>query len=240
MFAQGLAAEFDGFGAVDEAVEDGVGEGRIVELGVPEFERQLAGDDEAAALVAVFEEFEQQGLMDGGERDEAEVIEDEQVDAALGFEPMAEAALGVDGGEFVGEARQAQVADGLLLVDGGLGEGAGEIAFADAGGAEQQEVVVLAQPVEAEQGVPAGFAEAARGAQVDVGGMGVLGEFGEFQAPGLGKAVAMQGLGLEQEREGIEECVVGLQPDEGVGGAAQAEAGELGMQGFMQHGGAPG
>ncbi|MCK9366576.1 MAG: hypothetical protein M0P72_05435 [Metallibacterium scheffleri] len=34
--------------------------------------------------LAVFEEFEEQGLMDGGERDEAEVIEDEQVDAALG------------------------------------------------------------------------------------------------------------------------------------------------------------
>jgi hypothetical protein len=51
---------------VDEAIEDRIGERRVLELGVPELERQLAGDDDTATLLAILEEFEQQRLMARG------------------------------------------------------------------------------------------------------------------------------------------------------------------------------
>ena len=92
-FAHGFAGQLDQFSVVDEAVEDGVGESRIFELAVPEFNRQLAGDDHAAALVAVFEQFEQQRLMRLAHRHQAEVVEYDDLDSAQGFQPVTGAAL---------------------------------------------------------------------------------------------------------------------------------------------------
>jgi len=64
---------------VHEAVEDGVGERRVLELSVPELDRQLAGDEHASALVAVFEKFEQQRLVSLGHWHQAEVVEHQQI-----------------------------------------------------------------------------------------------------------------------------------------------------------------
>ncbi len=44
---------------MDEAVEDGVGEGGVVEVFVPGVHWELAGDDGGAVVVAVVEEFEE-------------------------------------------------------------------------------------------------------------------------------------------------------------------------------------
>ena len=45
-FAQALAGEFDPVGVVDEAIEDGVGDGGIADDFVPAIDGHLAGDDE--------------------------------------------------------------------------------------------------------------------------------------------------------------------------------------------------
>ena len=50
-------------GIVDEAIEDGVGIGRIADDLVPDRYWQLAGDDRRAAAVALLEDFEQVGLV---------------------------------------------------------------------------------------------------------------------------------------------------------------------------------
>ena len=44
LFAHRFAGQLDQFVVVDEAVEDGVGERWVLELSVPELDRQLAGD----------------------------------------------------------------------------------------------------------------------------------------------------------------------------------------------------
>lgn len=164
LFAHGITREFDAFGVVDEAIEDGVGEGGVLELAVPEFDGELAGDEDAAALLPVFEEFEEQRLMAGAHGHEAEVVEDDQIDAREGFEPVADASLGLQGGEFFTEARQSEIAHRFLLIDDGFGECAGEITLADSGWADEEHVLVLLEPVEGDELLPAGFAEAARGA----------------------------------------------------------------------------
>jgi hypothetical protein len=45
-------------GVVDEAVENGVGIGRVADDGVPVFDGELAGDDGGSAAVAFLEDFE--------------------------------------------------------------------------------------------------------------------------------------------------------------------------------------
>ncbi len=44
---------------VDEAVQDGIGQGRIADRFVPVLHRELTGNDRGAAAVAVFEDFQQ-------------------------------------------------------------------------------------------------------------------------------------------------------------------------------------
>ena len=68
-------------GVVDEAVEDGVGEGRIADDLVPVLDRHLAGDDGGGAPVAVVDDLEQVAALLAGERREAPIVEDEQLDA---------------------------------------------------------------------------------------------------------------------------------------------------------------
>jgi hypothetical protein len=54
LLAQAIAAELQAMGVVDDAVEDGVGEGRFADQVVPFVDRDLAGDQRGAAAVAVF------------------------------------------------------------------------------------------------------------------------------------------------------------------------------------------
>ncbi len=236
LLAHGFATELDSLGVVDQAIENGVGEGRVLELAVPEFDRELTGDEYAAALLPVFEQFEQQRLVVGRHRHEAEVVEDDEVDTPHRLEPLADATLRLQRREFFSETRQAQVAHGLFLIDYGLGQRASEVTLADAGGADQQDVLMLLEPVEADELLPAALAETARRAQVDIGRMGTLPEPSELESSCLGKAVAVQALSLEQDGERVDDFVSAGQSCEGIGGAAQAEADELLLQGFMQHG----
>ena len=67
-------------GVVDEAVEDGVGDGGVGDDLVPMLDRHLTGDDGRSALVAIVDDFEEIATLVAGERGEAPIVEDEQVD----------------------------------------------------------------------------------------------------------------------------------------------------------------
>jgi hypothetical protein len=54
-------------GVVDEAVEDGVGEGGVAEDVVPVVEGELAGDERGAFAVAIVEHFEEVATLGIGE-----------------------------------------------------------------------------------------------------------------------------------------------------------------------------
>ena len=66
-------------GVVDESVEDGVGEGRMIDRGVPVRHRQLAGDDRRTAAVALLQDLEQVVAGPVVERLEPPVVEDQQL-----------------------------------------------------------------------------------------------------------------------------------------------------------------
>ena len=56
--AQALAGQIDPVGVVNDTVEDRVGECRDADHVVPSVDWNLAGDDERAFVVAVFDDFE--------------------------------------------------------------------------------------------------------------------------------------------------------------------------------------
>ena len=52
LFSNGFASELDPVGVVDDAVEDGVGQGGITDQIVPPVDRDLAGDQRGSSAVA--------------------------------------------------------------------------------------------------------------------------------------------------------------------------------------------
>ena len=93
-----VSLEGEAVGVVDEAVEDGVGDGRIGNDLVPLLDRHLAGDDGRSALVAIVDDFEEIAPLLAGERSEAPIVEDEQVPAAaagIGSDPATNVSPGI-------------------------------------------------------------------------------------------------------------------------------------------------
>ena len=80
-------------GVVNEAVEDGVGEGRIADDLAPLLDRNLAGDDRRSALMAVLQDFEEIALFGLCERRQTPVVQDQELDAREAFEQAAIAAV---------------------------------------------------------------------------------------------------------------------------------------------------
>ena len=94
---------------VHDAIEDGVGEGRVVELRVPAVTRQLAGDQGRARADAIVEQFEQVVALGRSDRSDGEVVEDQQVDARQLRQAPTEAAVAVGDAQFLEQARGAHV-----------------------------------------------------------------------------------------------------------------------------------
>ena len=93
MFSQGFSFQLYLVGIVDQAVEDGVGQGGVAEEVMPVCEGELAGDDGGFSVESVIEDFQQVALpifIDGGQ---SPVVEDDDIDAGELFEPSGIAAV---------------------------------------------------------------------------------------------------------------------------------------------------
>ena len=66
-------------GVVDDAVEDGVGEGGFADDVMPFGDGQLAGDQDRGVLVAVLDDFHEVAALIGVETVRAPIVEDEEV-----------------------------------------------------------------------------------------------------------------------------------------------------------------
>lgn len=78
---------------VDEAIEHGVGDGRVADMLVPMRDRQLAGDDGGGAAVSVVDDLQEVAALFGGEWDDAPVVEDQHLDARQVLEHAGIAAV---------------------------------------------------------------------------------------------------------------------------------------------------
>jgi len=65
---------------VDDAVEDGVGQGRVADQVAPAVDRDLASQQRGAAAVAIFDDLQHVVALLGPEGFEAPIVEDQQLE----------------------------------------------------------------------------------------------------------------------------------------------------------------
>jgi hypothetical protein len=118
---------------VDEAVEDGVGDGGVGDDLVPVIDRDLAGDDGRSALMAVVDDFEEIAPLLAGERGEAPIVEDEQIDAGQGLEEPGITSIAAGERESLEQPRETMIEDGSVVAAGLVAERAGDPALAGSG-----------------------------------------------------------------------------------------------------------
>ena len=96
-------------GVVDDAVEDGIGDGGVGDDVVPVLYIDLTGEDGGAAAVAVVENFEQIAALFGADVGKSPVIEDEQFDPREGLEQAGMTAVAAGQRECIEEAWDAMI-----------------------------------------------------------------------------------------------------------------------------------
>jgi hypothetical protein len=116
---------------------------------VPEFERELAGDEGGAPADAVVEEFQQVVAFARADGRNGEIVDDYEVNLGDDGETFAEAAVGVTQAKLLEQPGGAQIERGQTLAAGLVGEGTAEKGLAAAGGAVNDEIVAGADPIAA-------------------------------------------------------------------------------------------
>jgi hypothetical protein len=131
--AHAFSFQDEAVGIVDEAVEDGIGQGRVADDVMPVLDRNLAGDDGRRAAVSIVDDFEEiAALLDGHGR-EPPVVEDKQLDPGQAGQQTPVAAIAASECECLEQPRQAVIEDGAIVAAGLVTERAGDPALAGAG-----------------------------------------------------------------------------------------------------------
>ena len=184
-------------GVVDEAVEDGVGIGRVADDLMPFVDRDLAGEDGRAAAVAFFEDLVEIAASAGVERFEAPIVEDEELGAAEAAHDAGIAAVAAGQREIGEQLGDALIEDRAVVAAGLVAEGTGKPAFADAGRPAQDQIVVRVDPLAGGELVEQRAIEAARGSVIDVLDDGMVAQSGIAQPSGEALVAAMGDLAID-------------------------------------------
>ena len=165
------------------AIEDSIGQGWVAGGLVPVFDGQLAGDDCGGAAVAVFEDFQKVAALGGGQDGEAPIVDNQHVHPGDGFEDAFVAAPVSRAGP-AGKSEGFEHARGALIEDGPpvtarlMAKGAGDPAFAKAGGPGNQQVLMARNPAATRKMGHDTAVKAAWRAQVQIFDAGILVCFG--------------------------------------------------------------
>ena len=132
---------------VQQAIQDGIGDGRFTDDGMPVFDGALAGDDGGIFPIAILDDFEQVVTLRIIERSQEQIIEDEQLDFGQAGKRFKMRAVGFGLKQHFKQARCAQIEHGVTLTGSEVAKRASEITFAHAGGTGQEHGVVMGDPV---------------------------------------------------------------------------------------------
>lgn len=199
--AQGFAIEVEVVRLMDQAVEDGIGQGRVADGGMPVRHGQLAGDDGRAAAMAVIDDFQQVAATLIGERCQSPIINDQH----LGSRHLGQG-LGITA--IVSAKRQcrqqtwkADIEDAMSVSTGLVGQRTGEEGLADAGRAAHEHILVRLDPVTGHQAGEQRPVETAWMTEVDILRGGGLLEFGPFEASSVLSGFALSSFAVEQQAQ---------------------------------------
>jgi hypothetical protein len=152
---------------VEETIADRVGQGGVGEVVVPLGRGKLARDDGGAATIAVLEDLEQVTALLILGRGQAPVVDEEDVHPRESAEEPAVGAVGARQAEIIEQAGGPAVVGAKAAATGLVGEGAGDEALAGAGGARDEDLLVLVDPAAGGELADHGLVELAAGRVVD-------------------------------------------------------------------------
>lgn len=98
---------------------------------------ELAGDQGGAALEAVIQEFEEDALLGFVKRFEPPIVQDEQLDFGQLLQAGEVTPVASGKSELLQQAAHTKVTRAVAMADSLVGEGAGQVGLAGAGGAGQ-------------------------------------------------------------------------------------------------------
>ena len=124
--AQRWAFEIDAMGAMDDAVENAVGQGGIANHLMPAIDRDLAGDEQGSSVVAIVDDLEQIAALLGVERFRPPIIDDQQAGAFERAHQPRQPTFAARLGKFGEQARRALVEHGEALAAGLVAESASQ------------------------------------------------------------------------------------------------------------------
>ena len=202
-------------GVVHQAVEDGVGDGRIGDHLVPVFDVDLTGHDGAAAALPVIEDLQQIPALVRRHVGQAPVVEDQQLAAGYGFEKTRMAAIAARQRQGIEQPGYALIEHRAIIPARLMTEGTGKPTFAEPGFADNDQVLVLVDPIAGCELGEQRLVEAARGFHVGVFDDGVLPEPSELQSAGKPLVFPFDGLTINQKPEPVlerESGDIGLPP----------------------------
>jgi len=184
-------------GAVGQAVQRAVGEDRVVKEGDPFVHGPVARDDGRGAPMALDQDIVEVTRLLGGELAQAEVVEDEQVRREPAPQLALEGIVGPGLMQGLQELGDGDEADAGASPAGAVAEGAGEKGLPHTDRPAEDDVLLLGQPVEAEERADAGAVEADGAVPHDLLEGGGLLEPRLFQPQGEAVAVTPVDLVLE-------------------------------------------
>ena len=168
-------------GVVNETVQDGIGIGRVADYFVPSVYWKLGGNHRGAASIAFLEDFQE--IMPGGgvERLQAPIIENEQIGAAQIAQQTRMASVATRQGKGLEEPGHALIEDRAVVATRLVAERRSQPALADAGWADECQIIVSVDPFALDQLLEQGAVKTAGIAIVDVFDAGLLAQFGDAQ-----------------------------------------------------------
>jgi len=182
LLSQAFAGEVDPVGVVDHPVEDRIGECRDADHIVPAVDRDLAGDQERAGVVAVLDDFEQISRLIGVERFGPPIVEDEQFCARDRAQKPGVTSIAMGDRQIGEQPRHAVVEDGYILPAGFLAERAGEPTLSQPARSGDEQVAALVDPVAGGEFEEQGAIEPARAVVIDILDAGRMAQAGGFGA----------------------------------------------------------
>ena len=177
-FAQALSTELDAIGVVDDAVEDGVGDGGVADDVVPVFDRQLAGNEDRSGVVAILDDLEEIAPLVGIQGFRPPVVDDEKSCSGDRSEDAGISSIATRQSERCEQSWRPMIDDGEIVPAGFVAERAGQVALADAARTGDQKIAPIADLIIGRQLLKEAAIESAGGSIVDVLDAGCLSQLG--------------------------------------------------------------
>ena len=149
--AEAFAIHLEDMAMVGESIQQSRSHAFALEDMIPIAERQVAGDQQAAAFIAIGEDLEQQFGSRAAEREVAEFVHDQQVDFIEPFEQLVEAEFLLSFFQLIDQCRRREELCADTFTTSGQSQCDRKMRFPSARLTNQTDVGVLRDPFAASQ-----------------------------------------------------------------------------------------